>query len=136
LIGYTDGKKYQPYNFIKGGCCLKNRRAITLIVIIVIAIFIGLIIWGMLVLDSKHHDEINKVISMHDGKVLQIKKVSKANSPFYESGSGNVIYKIEYESKGKLFLAWYRATKTVNDIHNAGPKDFPEKWIFEDLPIQ
>jgi hypothetical protein len=85
----------------------------------------------MLVLNSKHHEEINRVIALHDGKVLQIKKVSQANSPFNESGSGNVIYKIEYESKGESFLAWYRATKTVNDIHNAGPKDYPEKWIFD-----
>lgn len=111
----------------------KNSKTVVLASILGAILLIVLITTpiALTILKQKHHDEIERIIGDRNGIVLHIDKVKLEESPFLESSSGNVIYKVEYEVDGIKQVAWYRGLKTVNDIHYAGAKDEEEKWIFE-----
>ncbi|MHA7965330.1 hypothetical protein ACX93W_14385 [Paenibacillus sp. CAU 1782] len=102
---------------------------VSISVFVAFAIISGIV--ATIILKIKHHEEIDRIITEKNGVVLHIDKVSQDKSPFLESTTGNIIYKITYEIEGKDQTAWYRGVKTVNNIHKPGPKTKPEAWIFE-----
>jgi len=63
----------------------------------IILILIGSLIFGLFAqssLKQQHEEEIRKIISQRGGEVQEIFKVDQSESPFTESTSGNIIYKI------------------------------------------
>jgi hypothetical protein len=110
---------------------MTNKTKMVLVLITAFSILtIGIV--GSFVLKDKHYAEIEQVIKKRDGEIIKIEKSDKEVSPFKENTRGNVIYKITYKKDEKIYIAWYRATKTVNDIHTTSRRGADEKWIFND----
>lgn len=86
------------------------------------------------VLKKKHVAEMHRIIEDRGGQIESYEKVSLKESPFDIASSGNVIYKIIYTMNGNKYVAWYRGTKSITDIHYASRKDAPESWLFEENP--
>ncbi|MFD2671625.1 hypothetical protein [Marinicrinis sediminis] len=120
---------------------MKNRKnkKIFIIILIGLIIFALIAIIGTIVLHHKHMNEIERIITLHSGEVVEVDRVRLSKSPFAdESGSHNVAYKILFKKDGQHYEAWYRGIKTVNDIHSKRPdngRGYPEKWIFIEDPI-
>ncbi|WP_256719649.1 hypothetical protein [Paenibacillus glucanolyticus] len=81
---------------------------------------------------------INKVIDSRGGHVITIEKLKEQDftTPFnYEVSNYNILFKITYTKDSNEHVAWYRAVKTINNIHDQTPAryndGFGEKWIFE-----
>ncbi|WP_128896755.1 hypothetical protein [Longirhabdus pacifica] len=115
----------------------KNKIIIAASVLFFICVLIVVLI-GFTFLEKKHREEIERVILLRDGEEIEITKVDAVNSPFAkESTNSNLIYKITYQIEKKDFVAWYRGSNNLADIHAEAAGAYPEKWIFEeDAKIQ
>lgn len=110
---------------------LQKKILIGIFSTVATAIVIGFIL-SETVLKRKHIDEMHRVNSERGGQIESYERVSLKESPFDRAGSGNVIYKITYTLEGREYTAWYRGSKTINDINRVNRKEAPVAWIFED----
>jgi hypothetical protein len=104
---------------------MKSRYLILILVGFIVVFFLAS---GSL--ENAHQDEIKRVLSEKKAKVIKIEKVTDKKELPFETTSYNVVYKIRYELNGESRIAWYRGTKTANDIHSSTRKGLSEKWLF------
>jgi hypothetical protein len=114
-----------------------NYKMLFAIVIVFIILVISALIISLTSLNKAHKTEINKIIMERGGIVISSDKVNPQVSPFKnEIGRQNAVYKVIYSINGKSHIAWYRAVKVVNNIHDQSPGSFEggygEKWMFDD----
>ncbi|MCT1400838.1 hypothetical protein M4D81_17535 [Paenibacillus sp. p3-SID867] len=116
----------------------KKKRIVVGIIVITMLICIPIIF----VISNLHEDnlkkEIHKIIESRGGHVLTIEKLKEQDftTPFnYEVSNHNILFKITYTKDSNEHVAWYRAVKTINNIHDQTPgrynDGYGEKWIFE-----
>lgn len=74
-----------------------------------------------------HYTEINRIINNNGGTVVNIQKVEE--SPL-QTSSRNNIYKIEYMKDGKKMIAYYRAIRSLGNLHENRKKGYNETWLF------
>lgn len=106
----------------------KTRNIVILVIILVLAL-VGFVIYGEQKLKKMHYTEINKVINERGGVVLTIIKVDERSTPL-QSNSRNTVYKIEYSKDNQKLVAYYRATRVLNDVHAKVNRGYDEKWLF------
>ncbi|WP_157272680.1 hypothetical protein [Paenibacillus daejeonensis] len=96
----------------------------------------------LLIMASMHNDTLNKeienVIRARNGEIIEVVKMNEDSerTPFKEqTGRSNIIFKVTYKVRDEVFVAWYRAVKTLNDIHDQKDekrvRGYGEMWIFE-----
>lgn len=106
----------------------KTREIVILVVILVLAL-VGFVIYGEQKLKKMHYTEINKVINERNGVVLIINKVDERSAPL-KSNARNTVYKIEYSKDNQKLVAYYRATRVINDVHAKVNRGYDEIWLF------
>ncbi|MFC5985379.1 hypothetical protein ACFPXP_02825 [Marinicrinis lubricantis] len=113
----------------------KQKRIILIIAFIFSICVVITVIIGKSILKDKHVDEIEKVIASRGGIVVNVDVVNGMDSPFInEYSKNNNIYKITYRISNNTYIAWYRGSNVINNIHEQNPGrggGYPEKWIFE-----
>uniref|UniRef100_UPI001C401DD1 hypothetical protein n=1 Tax=Paenibacillus allorhizosphaerae TaxID=2849866 RepID=UPI001C401DD1 len=87
-----------------------------LIALIIIVSFTG---------NDENKQEIERVITSHKGKVINIVKINGKQTPYNEDIVGNAYYKVTYSINDNKYIAWYRSTNTVGDIHRKSWRGLP-----------
>ncbi|TYP72084.1 hypothetical protein [Paenibacillus methanolicus] len=115
----------------------KKKGAFILIILSIFLINVPV----MLLMTSLHERALKKemaeVINQHGGELKSIDHIQNEDTPFgNEYNKYNDIYRVSYYKNNVLYIAWYRAVKTVNNIHDQDPSPsgggYGEKWLFNE----